>query len=426
MTLAVALLIILLLIALNVPVAFSMIAGTAYFFIFTDSVTNDIVVQQMVSGVLSFPLLSIVFFVTAGILMNYTGITERLLHFARVLTGYMVGGLAKVNVLLSLLMSGLSGSNIADAAMQSKIIVPEMTKKRYPIGFSSALTASSALIAPIIPPGIGLIIYGYVSGTSIGDMFVAGILPGVLLAIMMLIVVHIISKKRHFEAEEQPSPSFKEVLSSSKYALLALLLPIIIVGGIRIGVFSPTEAGAIAILYAIILGVVYRELSFANLLLAMKESVQILATIMIIIAAGTAFGWMLTLEQIPQTLMNMMTSVIESPYLFLFLVMIFLIVIGMFLEGNVLLIILTPIFMPMLDVYGIDPVHFGIFFILCLAIGTITPPIGTVMFAVISITKAKINQFIKEVLPFWGVLITVILLIAYIPAFSLWLPELFS
>lgn len=332
-----------------------------------------------------------------------------------------------MNVLLSVLMGGLSGSNVADAAMQSKIVVPEMVKKGYAPGFSAALTATSSLITPILPPGIALILYGYVGNVSIGDLFIAGIIPGFLLAAILLVYVHFAAKKRGFEQEKNPFPSFKQVAIASKDALLALLLPILIIGGIRLGMFGPTEAGAVAVLYALVIGLfIYREMTFKDVVSAAKESVQIIATVMIIIAAGTAFGWMLTLEQVPQQLASAMTTSVEQPLAFLVLLLVFLLIVGMFIEGNVMLIILTPIFMPMLETYGIDPVHFGIFFILCLSIGTITPPIGTIMFTTASITKVKIETFIKEVIPFWLLLIGLTLIIIFIPALSLWLPSVLS
>ncbi|MFB5660962.1 TRAP transporter large permease [Alteribacillus sp. HJP-4] len=416
--------VILVLLLLNVPVAFAMMFGSGLYFLVNDSFKAETMTQRALSGVESFPLLGIVFFITAGILMNYTGITKRILRFAQVITGHMTGGLGKVNVLLSVLMGGLSGSNVADAAMQSKILVPEMVNKGYNKAFAATVTAASSLITPIIPPGIALIMYGYIGDVSIGDLFVAGIIPGLLLCVLMFIFVHFSAKKRGFEVEPIPRATLKETVAASKDALLAILLPVIIIGGIRLGAFSPTEAGAIAVLYALFLGfVVYREMKVKDFIAALKESIHIIAVVMIIIAAGTAFGWILTLEQVPQALTDMTTSSVNNPYLFLFAVMIFLLIIGMFVEGNVLLIILTPIFIPMLEAYNIDPVHFGIFFILCLSVGTITPPIGTIMFTVCAITKVKIEHFIKELWPLWIVFVVAILLVAYIPSISMLLPN---
>lgn len=413
------------LILLSVPVAFALIASTALYFIFADNFDHMVLIQRMISGIESVPLLAIIFFICAGILMNYTGITKRLLTFAEIITRPLPGALAQVNVTLSVLMSGLSGSNIADASMQSKILVPAMVKKGYDRAFSTVLTATSAIITPIIPPGIGLIMYGYVGNISIGQLFMAGILPGITLAILLMIYVHFYVKKHNLETEEKPRATAKEFFSSFKDAILALLLPIIIIGGIRFGIFSATEAGAIAVLYALILGlVIYREMSLKQFIKSLVETVNTGAGILLIIAAGTAFGWVLTLEQVPQTMTQYMTQLITSPAMFFIVVLIFLLILGMFIEGNVAIIILTPLFMPMLLQYGIDPVHFGIFFILVLSIGTITPPVGTIMFVTSSITGTKVEDFIKASIPFIIILIIASLLIAFIPQISLFLPQL--
>lgn len=410
---------------LNVPISFALIISTAIYFLFNDSFSSMVIIQRMVGGLESVPLLAIIFFITAGILMNYTGITLRMLRFAEVITRPLPGALAQVNIVLSTLMGGLSGSNIADAAMQSKILVPEMEKKGYDKGFSTALTAATSLITPIIPPGIALIMYGYIGNVSIGKLFMAGILPGIALCLLMMIYVHIYAKKHNLETGEKKKVTLKEFLFTVKDAFLALLLPVIIIGGIRFGIFSATEAGAIAVLYALILGlVIYREMSVKQLIGALVETVHTSASILIIIAAGSAFAWVLSLEQVPQRMTEFMTGFITMPWMFFVIVMAFLLIIGMFIEGNVALIILTPLFMPMLFEFGIDPVHFGIFFIICLSIGTLTPPLGTIMFVTCSITGTKIEDFIKHSIPFLTLLIIAALLIAFIPAISLFLPTL--
>lgn len=423
MALTLMLIVLLVLFLINVPIGFGLIASTAVYFFFTDSFSMEILVQRLIGGVESVPLLAIVFFMTAGILMNYTGITSRMLRFAEVITRPLPGALAQINVVLSTLMGGLSGSNIADAAMQSKILVPEMVKAGYTKSFSTVLTAATALITPIIPPGIALIMYGYVGNISIGQLFMAGILPGAALCVIFMIYVHFYAKKHNLETEKKKKVTAKEFFSSLKDALLALLLPLIIIGGIRFGIFSATEAGAIAVLYALILGlVVYREMTFKQLINALLETAHTSASVLIIIAAGSAFGWVLTLEQVPQKATELMVGNVESSIMFFLIVMIFLLVSGMFVEGNVLIIILTPLFIPMLGAYGIDPVHFGIFFIICLSIGTLTPPLGTLMFTTCAITGTKVEEFVKESWPFLLLLIVAALLIAFIPAISMWLP----
>ena len=383
-------------ILLNVPVAFSLLASVALYFIFANDFHPITLVQQTISGLESIPLLAIIFFMATGVLMNYTGIAKRLLNFAEIITRPLPGSLGQVNVTLSMLMSGLSGSNIADASMQSKMLVPEMVKKGYDKSFATALTATSAIITPIIPPGIGLIMYGFVGNVSIGDLFLAGILPGITLGILLMIYVHFYAKKYNIETEKRKTATAREFFTALKDAILAILLPVIIVGGIRLGFFSATEAGAIAVFYALIIGLfVYREMSFKDLINAIVETVHTGVGILLIIAAGSAFGWVLTLERIPQSMTDYITVLVSSPALLFIVILIFLLIIGMFLEGNVAIVILTPLFMPMLLEYGIDPVHFGIFFVLTLSIGTITPPVGTVMFATSSITGTKIEDFVS-------------------------------
>jgi tripartite ATP-independent transporter DctM subunit len=424
MALTIMLVVLLFLFLINVPIAFALILSTAVYFFFNDGFTMSILIQRMIGGVESVPLLAIVFFMTAGILMNYTGITSRMLKFAEVITRPLPGALAQINVVLSTLMGGLSGSNIADAAMQSKILVPEMVQKGYSKSFSTVLTAATALITPIIPPGIALIMYGYVGNVSIGKLFMAGILPGIVLCLIFMVYVHFYAKKHNLETEKKKKVTLKEFLSTFKDALLALLLPLIIIGGIRFGIFSATEAGAIAVLYALILGlVIYREMTIKQLISALLETAHTAASVLLIIAAGSAFAWVLTLEQVPQKASELMVGNIESNIMFFLVVLVFLLIAGMFVEGNVLIIILTPLFIPMLPAYGIDPVHFGIFFIICLSIGTLTPPLGTLMFTTCAITGTKVEEFVKESWPFLLLLIIAALLIAYISEISMWLPN---
>jgi TRAP-type transport system large permease protein len=427
MSLTVVLSVLLILFLLNVPISFALIISTAIYFLFTDSYSVTVLIQRMVNGIESVPLLAIIFFITAGILMNYTGITSRLLGFAKVITHPLPGSLAQVNVVLSTLMGGISGSNIADAAMQSKILVPEMEKQGYNRSFSTTLTAATSLITPIIPPGIALIMYGYVGNVSIGKLFLAGILPGIVLCLIFMIYVHFYAKKHNLETDKKEKVTTKYFFFTLKDAILALLLPVIIIGGIRFGIFSATESGAIAVFYALFLGlVIYREMKMKQVVSALVETVHTAGSILIIIAAGSAFAWVLTLEQIPQKMTALMVNYISSPVIFFLVVLVFLLLIGMFVEGNVAIIILTPLFMPMIQQYGIDPVHFGIFFIICISIGTFTPPLGTIMFTTCSITGTKIEDFIKHSIPFLFILIIAALLIAFIPSISLWLPTVLS
>lgn len=410
--------------SLGVPVAFCLFASTLGYFLLNDSIPLVIVIQRLAGGLDSVTLLAIPFFVMAGVFMNQTGISKKLLTFCEVLTGHMSGGLAQVNVVLSTLMGGLSGSNIADAAMGSKLLVPQMVARGYSPAFSSAVTAASSLITPIIPPGIALIIYGYVNNVSIGKLFLGGVVPGLLLCIMMMVLVSFISKKRGYLPIREKKPTKKEVFLSAKDAILALLLPVIIIGGIRFGVFTPTEAGAIAVIYALFLGLfIYKEMTVKTMWEATNESVLAAANVLFIICVAFGFSKFLTWERIPQDLASWLTVVVDSPIAFLLLVNLFLLIVGMFLEGNAVMIVLAPLLAPVANQYGIDPVHFGIIFIFNSAIGTITPPLGTVMFTTCSITKVAIEDFVKEVLPFWLLLVCALMIITFIPVVSIGLPN---
>ncbi|MDW6092194.1 TRAP transporter large permease [Vibrio rhizosphaerae] len=410
---------------LGIPVAFCIFIATLTYFLLNNHLPMMILIQRLAGGLDSITLLAIPFFIMAGVFMNYSGISKRLLKFSEVLTGHMNGGLAQVNVILSTLMGGLSGSNIADAAMSSKLLVPQMVKRGYSASFSSAVTAASSLITPIIPPGIALIIYGYVNNVSIGKLFLAGVVPGILLCLMMMVLVAFIAKKRNYAPIREKRASVREITVSAKDAFLALLLPVIIIGGIRFGIFTPTEAGAAAVVYALVLGMfVYKNMNTKTLWDATKESVLASANVLLIICMAVGFSKFLTWERVPQQLASWLTATVESPMTFLLLVNLFLLIIGMFLEGNAVMIVLAPLLAPVAQSYGIDPVHFGIVFIFNGAIGTITPPLGTVMFTTCSITKVSIEDFVKEIMPFWILLIVALLMLTYIPVISTGLPNL--
>ncbi len=423
----VALAIIILLICLffKVPVFVSIMAGCVTYFSLTPGIPQLIVTQRIVSGTESIPLLAVPFFVCAGVYMNYSGVTERIMNFCSVVTGRMTGGLAQVNVLLSTLMGGLSGSNLADAAMEAKMLVPEMEKKGFSKAFSSVVTATSAMITPLIPPGIGMIIYASVTGVSVGKMFISGLGVGAILCIAMMILVHIVSKKRGYKPIRTEKLPAREVVGSVKQAFFPLCLPIIIIGGIRIGMFTPTEAGAVAIVYSLILGFCYRKMNAKNLIAGIKETVLTTASIMLIVGAASALSWIFTKEQIPQALTTFMLTHISNKYLFLLIVNVFLIFVGMFVEGNAINIILGPLLAPIAASYGIDPIQFGMMFIFNISIGSLSPPMGTLMFVTCGVTKCKIKDFIKESVPFYVLLFIVLALLTFVPVCTTGLVNLF-
>ena len=403
---------------LKVPVFISVLGGAAVYFVASPKVNPILFAQQTITGVESIALLAIPFFVCAGIMMNYTGVTARIMNFCEVLTGRMYGGLAQVNVLLSTLMGGLSGSNLADAAMEAKMLVPEMEKKGFSKEFSSVVTAASAMITPLIPPGIAMILYGCIANVSIGDLFISGIGVGLLLCVTMMILVRIISKKRGYAPIRTDRASLGEYAAAVKPAILPLLLPIIIIGGIRIGVFTATEAGAVAIVYAMMLGIVYREMRWSDLKQGFKETVCTTSSIMLIVAAAGVFSWVLTKERVPQQLTEWIVATIDNKYVFLLIVNIFLLIVGMFIEGNASMIILVPLLHPIAMAYGINEIQFAMTYIFNNAIGALSPPMGTLMFVTCGITGCKTGPFIKEAVPFYILLFINLMLITYVPVFS--------
>lgn len=421
----IAAIIMLILLFLKVPVFASVLAGSVAYFSLTPNVPTQIIAQRVIVGVESIPLLAVPFFVCAGVFMNYSGVTKRVMHFCEILTGQMSGGLAQVNVLLSTLMGGLSGSNLADAAMQSKMLVPEMEKKGFSKEFSSVVTAASAMITPLIPPGIAMIIYGSIANVSIGKLFIAGIGPGVLLCVSMMILVSIISKKRGYKPVRQKAITINEFLYALWQAALPLCLPVIIIGGIRLGIFTPTEAGSVAIIYSLILGAIYREMKFSDVIKGLKETITTTAAIMLIVGAASAFAWILTKERIPQQMTEMIVNMISNKYIFLIVVNLFLLFVGMFIEGNAAMIVLVPLLAPVAAKYGIHEIQFAMIFIFNMAVGCLTPPMGALMFVTCGITKCKIKDFIREAVPFYILLFICLMLLTFVPLFSVGVVDLF-
>ena len=416
----------LVLLFLKVPVFISVLGGAAIYFVLNPGVNAIVFAQQAITGAESISLLAIPFFVCAGIMMNYTGVTARIMGFCEVLTGRMYGGLAQVNVLLSTLMGGLSGSNLADAAMEAKMLVPEMEKKGFSKEFSTVVTAASAMITPLIPPGIAMILYGCIANVSIGDLFISGIGVGGLLCITMMILVRFVSKKRGYAPLRTTRVSGKEFGAALKPAILPLCLPIIIIGGIRLGLFTATEAGAVAIVYSMLLGVIYHEMRWDDLKRGFKETVCTTSSIMLIVAAAGVFSWVLTKERIPQQLTEWIVATIDNKYIFLLIVNIFLLIVGMFIEGNASMIILVPLLHPIALAYGINEIQFAMTYIFNNAIGALSPPMGTLMFVTCGITGCKTGKFIKEAVPFYALLVFNLLLITYVPAFSTGILSLFG
>lgn len=423
--LGLASIVMLVLLFMKVPVYLSILGGSLVYFLLNPNVNSIVFAQQAITGTESISLLAVPFFVCAGVFMNYTGVTKRIMDFCAVITGRMCGGLAQVNVLLSTLMGGLSGSNLADAAMEAKMLVPEMERNGFSKEFSSVVTAASAMITPLIPPGIAMILYGCIANVSIGKLFLSGLGVGSILCITMMILVRFVSKKRGYVPLRDTPITKAEFWAAFKPAILPLCLPIIIIGGIRIGIFTATEAGAVSIVYALILGLFYREMRIRDLIQGLKETVCTTTSIMLIVSAACVFSWILTKERVPQMLTAYIVQVIDNKYMFLFIINIFLLLVGMFIEGNASMIILVPLLAPIAAQYGIDEIQFAMVYIFNNAIGALSPPMGTLMFVTCSITKCKTGPFIREAVPFYILLVIDLLLLTYVPFLTTGLVSLF-
>lgn len=409
----------------KVPIPFAMLISALVYFLFNPgTMSTEFLMQRLTASYESFVFLAIPFFTCAGVVFNYSGITKRLMGLAESLVGHFHGGLAQVVILLAAMMGGLSGSANADAAMETKILVPEMTKLGYAKPFSCAVVAAASVVVPIIPPGIILILYATCSNTSIAKMFCAGYAPGIIMVIALMIYSRRVAIKRHYNPTRQTRATGKEVLFNLKQSIWALAVPFGIILGLRFGWFTPTEAGAVCVVYGLFVGAfVYKELTPSSLIDILKESVEANASVMFIIGSAQVFGVYLTWENIPSKLADFMLTYISEPWVFLLFVNVLLIVVGCFFDGCAAVILLAPILVPIASVMGIDLLHFGIVMCVNLCIGGITPPFGTMMFVTCSIAEVKIEAFVKEILPYLIVLVICLLILTFIPGISLILPE---
>lgn len=411
----IATVVMLVLMFLDVPIFVSIFCGSILYFLLNPTIDITMMAQRITSGVESTSLLACPFFIFAGVLFNYCGITERLMVFCNLVTGRIHGGLAQANILLSTIMGGMSGSNNADAAMEAKIMIPPMVEQGLPRDFSTVITAFSSLITPLIPPGICMILYGTLAGVSVGKIFTAGFAIGILMCITMMAFTALISRKRGYKPTRQGKMGKGELLKSIKVSWPCLILPIVIIGSIRIGVCTPSEAGAVAVFYALILGMCYRELNVKKFIEAMKEGAVSIGSIMMIVAACSCYSWILTKEQVPQILTEVIMSAISNKIVFLLVVNLFMLVVGMFMEGASATIILAPLLAPIAASYGLNAVHFCMIVTVNLSIGVLTPPVGTVMYVSCATAGVKIGDFMKAAMPYYGYMFAVLIAVTYLP-----------
>jgi tripartite ATP-independent transporter DctM subunit len=415
----------LLIVVLGVPVSLAIAGGTLLYYMSNNSLPTPLVFQAFVSGIESFPLLAIPLFILAGELMNASGMTARILIFCDNFVGHLTGGLGQVNVLTNAFIGGLSGSANADAAAISKTLVPEMEKRGYNRAWSAALTSAGSIMGPILPPGISLVLFGFLANVSIGKLFLGGVIPGIMLCLALMVTVHVISKKRGYKSSRQKMASPRVLWKSFLDASWAILIPFLIIGGIRIGMFTETEAAAMAVVCTLLVGfLVYRSMKLKDLIPVFADTVRISAVIMVLLAASSMMGRMLSWERVPHHVAEFMTSFSSNPYVILLIINIAMLIIGCFTEGTANLIIMTPILMPVIENLGIDPVAFGVMFILNLTIGGITPPFGTMMFTVCTLNKVTIGDYSKQAWPFVIAVTAVLFIITYIPQLVTFLPNL--
>ncbi len=409
---------------LGMPVAFAIGISGAMFFI-TEGIPYTIAVQKVVASTQSFSLMAIPLFIFAGNLMNSTGITSRLIRLSNVLVGHMYGHVGQVSCVLSTMMGGISGSSNADAAMESRVLGPDMIRNGYSRGWGAAINGISSLITSTIPPSMGLIIYGSVGEVSIGRLFVAGIIPGIIMMFALMITVNITAKKRNYVPVRKERAKLSEIGKVLVECIWALIFPIFLIVGIRFGLMTPSEAGAFAVMYAIFVGVfIYRELTWNDFVLTLKASARDIGVVMLIVAISGIFGYGIVYDGLPQALASFLIGVTSNKIVMLILIILMLLIAGMFVETTVIALLMTPILLPVVKNLGVDPVHFGLIMMTTVNLGIMSPPVGIALYTVSDIMGCKPEETFKEGIPFYITIIIVILIITFIPKLTLFLPEL--
>ncbi|MBK5933496.1 tripartite ATP-independent transporter DctM subunit [Rhodovulum imhoffii] len=389
-----------------------------------DGTPMAVMAQRMTKSISdSFPLLAVPFFIFAGNLMNTGGITERIFNFARVLVGHLRGGLGHVNVVASVVFSGMSGSALADAGGLGNMEIKAMRNAGYEAGFAGAVTVASCIIGPMIPPSIPMVLYGVLADVSIGRLFLGGVVPGLLTAVALMALIAWFAKRRNYPRD--PVPSMGDIGQATLRALLPMLTPAIIIAGIAFGLFSPTEAAVVASLYALLLSFgIYREMTLKDLVKVILDTVRMSAMVCLIVATASVFAWILAANQAPMRLAAWLLSLTENPLLLLIVINLGILVAGFFIEGLAIMILIVPVLAPTLISAGIDPVHFGVVFIFNLMIGLMTPPMGVGLFVVSGVSGIRLETLIRETIPFLIPLAAVLLLLILVPGFVTWLPNL--
>jgi C4-dicarboxylate transporter, DctM subunit len=411
----------LVLIVIDLPIAVAMGLTAVIFFFITDNGSILIMMaQRMYSATTGYVLLAIPFFILAGNLLNSGGVTTRIFNFAKALVGHVRGGLGHVCVLANMIFSGMSGSAIADAAGLGQILYKAMKDNGYGSKFSAAIVASAATIGPVIPPSIPFVLYGALTAVSVSKLFLAGFIPGILMGVAIMIAITFMARFR--DLPKAPRAKLKEVLSAIKHSFLPLMAPVIIIGGILSGLFTPTEASVVLCIYALFLGFLYKDLKIKDLPDIFWQSIKQTVSLMFIIAAAGLFGWLTIYQKIPDQIIATLMSMSASPAGIMAVVIIIVLILGCFLEGNAIFLITIPIFLPICKQFGIDLINFGVVMTLLIMIGNMTPPVGMCLFAVSSFSKVKIMELAKEAWPYILSIALLTIILAYVPSISTWLP----
>jgi tripartite ATP-independent transporter DctM subunit len=408
---------------LGVPVSFSL-GASSLVFLLKEGISVGLIAQRMFTGLDSFPFMAIPFFVLSGELMNHAGISKRLVRMADVFVGRMRGGLGHVNVLTSMFFAGITGSAVADTSSEGPLIIPAMVSAGYSPDYAAAITCASSVIGPIIPPSIPFVVYSLISSTSVAALFLAGLVPGVLLGISQMIANAIISKRRNYPRSER-WPTFKEMFGAVLQGMVPMMMPIIILGGILGGVFTATEAAAVAVIYALVIGLlVYRNIGWKDLKEAFISTAKTTGVVFLLIACSNVFNWALVVEQIPQSMALFIAHTFTSKFFLLMAINVMLLIVGCFMEGTAALIILVPILLQITKPFGVDPVMLGVLVVLNLMIGLITPPVGLCLHIACNIAKRPMEMVAKALVPFLVSSIATLLLVTYVEPISLFLPRL--
>ena len=408
---------------LGVPIAFSLGLGSVVAIFMDDKISSMLVAQQLFSSINSFSLMAIPFFMLSGELMEAGGISKRLVNIAKAFVGHITGGIGMVDIGTSVLFAGVSGSAAADTAAVGSMLIPSMLKNGYPRGLAAVIQACAGSLGPIIPPSLTMIIYCSLTGLSIGECFMAGVIPGLIIGLGVAVVTYFYARRLGIKGDERVP--YRERLTAIKDGILAIIMPLIIIGGIVSGIFTPTESGAIAVIYALVIGMfVYKEFTYRELPRIFLKAASMTGMALLIVAGASIFSWLVAYEKFPKMIITFLTGLTDNKYVIMMLLVLFLLFVGMFIETLSATIICAPILMPVAAQYGIDPIQFALIMVITLVYAGVTPPVGGVLFITMGIAKAKMKEALTYLAPYLGIICIVILLLIFVPQISLLLPRL--